>query len=146
MKKQPTPTKKQQHIKPELKWQIGPYSRHASFKFYLPYPFLFICRLTDQTPESILLDFMDNLACASWNRSGREEAKQHLINYFIEHGYGRHHYSEEELRQMFTEMDALGMLFPKDGKSKTIDAYAHFRDRYYNHWFKKWFKKPRRKL
>ncbi len=137
--------KKQQKTKPLKKWQTGIYSRHATYKFCLPYPFLLLCRLTDQHPATILLDFMDNLACAAWNRSGRDDAKQQLINYFIKHGYGSQHYNEEELRQMFTEMNALGMLFPKDGKSKTIDAYARFRDRYYKHWFNYWFNKPRRK-
>jgi len=148
MKKKPTPSpaNKQQKIKPELKWQTGIYSRNAVYQLCLPYPFLLLCRLTDQNPQTILLDFMDNLSCASLNRFGRDEAKQHLVNYFIAHGYGQHHYTEEELLQMFKEMDALGLLFPKHGKSKTIDAYTHFRDRYHNHWFKKWFKKPRRKL
>lgn len=120
----------------------GIYRRNAVYQLCLPCPFLLLCRLTEQNPETILLDFMDNLSCAAWNRSGRDEAKQQLISYFISHSYGQHHYTREELLLMFKEMDALGLLFPKHGKSKTIDAYARFRDRYYNHWFKK----PRRKL
>jgi hypothetical protein len=145
-KKAPTTNTKQSKTpKPEKKWQTGAYSRHADYHFCLPYPFLLLCRLTDQNPQTILIDFMDNLACAAWNRAGRDEVKQQLINYFITHGYGQQHYTIEELQQMFKEMDAIGLLFPKHGKSKTIDAYVSFRDRYYNHWFKKWFRKPRRK-
>ena len=144
MKKTPT-GKKPQNPKPILKWQKGPYNRHATFQFILPYPFLLLCRLMEVTPEEVIRDFTDNLSCGSYKREGREEAKEHLVNYFIAHGYGRHHYSEEDIRQMFTEMDALGLLFPKNGKAKLIDLYAKWREGHQRYWFKKWFHKPRRK-
>lgn len=139
------PTGKQQR-KPELKWQTGAYDRHAEVKFVLPYQFLLLCRLVEKSPEEIIRDFTDNLSCGSWKREGRDEAKEHLINYFVAHGYGQHHYSEEDIRQMFKEMDALGLLFPNDGKMKLIDLYASWRDKHHTYWFKKWFRKPRRKL
>jgi hypothetical protein len=47
---------------------------------------------------------------------------------------------------MFKEMDALGSLFPKDGNMKLLDAYCKWREKHHTHWFKKWFRKPRRKL
>lgn len=100
----------------------------------------------DSTPEKVIRDFADNLSCASWKREGRDKAKEHLINYFIEHGYGQHHYSETDIRDMFREMDALGLLFPTNGKSKMIDVYAKWRKKHQTYFFKKWFKKPRRKL
>jgi hypothetical protein len=37
-------------------------------------------------------------------------------------------------------------LFPKDGKRKIIDLYAGWRRKHHTYWFKKWFRKPRRKL
>lgn len=138
--------KKLRKLKPELKWQTGDYTAHPTYHFSLPYAFLLLCRLVDEKPETLLLDFMDNLACGSWKREGRHEAKENLINYFIQHGYGRQHYSEQDLRLMFKEMDAMGMLFPKNGKMKLIDTYANWRDQHYTYWFKKWFRKPRRKL
>lgn len=130
---------------PAEKWQTGPYARHAEFKFTLPYPFLLLCRLMDTTPEELLLDFMDNLSCGSWKREGRDKAKGHLINYFVDHGYGSQHYTEEEIREMFREMDAMGLLFPRQGKSKIIDQYAKWRDKQQRYWFKQWFRKPRRR-
>ena len=42
------------------------------------------------------------------------------------------------------EMDAIGLLFPKDAKDKMIDLHSKWRDKYYNYWFKKWFRKPRK--
>ncbi|WP_341838599.1 hypothetical protein WJU16_12300 [Chitinophaga pollutisoli] len=146
MKKNPTGKQHRRRPKPELKWQTGAYDRHAKIKFILPYQFLLLCKLVDKTPEEIIRDFTENLSCGSWKREGRDQAKEHLINYFIAHGYGQHHYNEEDIQQMFKEMDALGLLFPKDGKMKLIDLYANWRDKHHTYWFKKWFRKPRRKL
>ena len=146
MKKNSTEKGVQQKPQPLLKWQTGDYERHAKFKFFLPYQFLLLCRLVDKTPEDIILDFADNLSCGSWKREGRDQAKEHLINYFIAHEYGQHHYSEEDIRQMFKEMDALGSLFPTNAKMKLIDLYADWRDKHHTYFFKKWLKKPGRKL
>jgi hypothetical protein len=149
VKKTSTPANKKQPTrkrKPELKWQTGDYERYAQFNFILPYQFLLLCRLVDVTPEQVVVDFTDNLSCGSWKREGRDKAKEHLINYFIAHGYGQQHYSEEDIRQMFKEMDALGLLFPTNGKRKMVDLYADWRDKHHTWWFKKWFRKPRRKL
>lgn len=146
MKKTSTGKKIPQKPKPELKWQTGEYERHAEYKFILPYQFLLLCRLLDITPRDVINDFMDNLACGSWKREGRDKAKGCLINYFIAHGYGQQHYTEDDIREMFKEMDALGLLFPSNGKSKMVDLYAKWRNKHYGYWFKQWFRKPRRKL
>lgn len=132
--------------KPELKWQTGAYDRRVKFSFLLPLEFLLLCRLMDITPEEIIRDFTDNLSCGSWKRMGRDKPKEYLINYFIAHGYGQHHYSEENIRQIFKEMDAVGLLFPSDGNSKMVNLYAKWRDRHHRYWFKSWFRKPERKL
>jgi hypothetical protein len=128
------------------KWQTGEYERHTKLDFILPDPFLLLCKLTDITPETILSDFMDNLACGSWKRQGRDKAKEYLIQYFLEMNYGQELYTAEDLRQMFKEMDAVGLLWPEKGKMKLIDLYAQWRDKYEKFWFKKWFRKPRRKF
>lgn len=146
MKKMPRKKKTQPKRKPILKWQTGDYERHAAFEFILPYPFLLLCRLMEITPKQVLSDFMDNLSCGSWQREGRDDAKEQIINYFIAHGYGQHYYSTEEIRLIFKEMEALGMLFPDSGKMKLVELYADWRDRYQTYWFKKWFRKGRRKL
>lgn len=146
MKKTSTKRGVQRKPLPELKWQTGDYDRYAEFKFVLPYQFLLLCKLVDKTPEDIIMDFTDNLSCGSWKREGRDMAKVHLVNYFIAHGYGQHHYNEEDIRGMFKEMDALGLLFPKNGKKKLVNLYADWRDKHHTYFFKKWFRKPRRKL
>jgi hypothetical protein len=139
-------TRKETTQKPKPKWQTGDYDRRAELNFTLPYPFLLLCRLMDVTPKQVIRDFADNLSCGSWKREGRDKAKEHLINYFIAHGYGQHHYPEEDIREIFKEMDALGLLFPANGKEKMIDVYSKWREKHYPHWFKQWFRKPRRKL
>lgn len=131
--------------RPTLNWQTGAYDRMLQLQTHLPYQFLLLCRLMNTTPEQILLDFMDNLACGSWKREGRDEAKTYLIDYFIAHGYGRQQYTEADIRQMFKEMDAMGMLFPTNGGPNLINRYAKWRKGHYTYWFKKWFRKPRSK-
>lgn len=130
--------------KPEMEWQIGKYDRDIDFRKIIPSQFLLLCRLVDKPPEDIITDFMDNLACASWKREGRDHVKSLLIEYFLAHGYGQEHYSKEEIRQMFKEMDAVGMLFPNDN-SEMIDIYADWRKKHNEYWFNKWFTKNERK-
>jgi hypothetical protein len=132
--------------KPRLPWQTGDYVRTQDFRFCLPYHFLLLCKLADTTPACLLADFMDDLACESWKREGREKTRGHLIDYFIAAGYGQPHYTEDEIRQLFKEMDAIGMLWPKNAKQKLTDLHVKWRDKYHNYWFKKWFKKDQRKL
>ncbi len=105
--------KKTAQTKPLLKWQTGAYKCRASFTFFLPYQFLLLCKLMEVTPEDVIRDFITNLDCGSWEREGKDKAKEHLINYFIECGYGQKFYTIEDIRQMFKEMDSLGALFPK---------------------------------
>jgi hypothetical protein len=100
----------------------------------------------DVTLERVVIDFMDNLSHASWKRQGRDKPKEHLVDYFIAHGYGQHHYTEEDIRRIFKEMDALGLLFPINGKRKMLDAYVQWRNKHHTYWFKQWYQKPRRKL
>lgn len=129
-----------------MKWQTGAYERHADFRFVLPYQFLLLCRLMDITPDQVLTDFMDTLSCSSWKREGRDRAKEKLIDNFFEHGYGQQHYTIEEIRSIFRELEAIGLLWPEGAKSKMIDLHAKWRDKYHTFWFKKWFRKPKRRL
>ncbi|MCD2423294.1 hypothetical protein LQ567_11025 [Niabella pedocola] len=144
MQKTPNRKQKRRKPKPELKWQTGAWERFANVQFTLPYQFLLLCRLADVTPKTILIDFMDNLSCGCWNREGRDAAKEHLINYFIAHGYGQEHYTEADIREIFKEMDAVGLLFPRESNGKMVGRYAQWRDQHQNWWFKKWFRKTRR--
>lgn len=89
----------------------------------------------------MLRDFMDNLSGELGNRQGSAKAKDCLINYFIANGYGAEIYTEEELRQIFQEMNAMGLLFPANGKMKLIDLYSHWRGKHHKYWFKKWYRK-----
>jgi hypothetical protein len=128
-----------------MKWQTGAYARHANFNFILPYQFLLLCKLMDTTPQQMLIDFMDNLSCSAWKREGRDKAKTYLIEYFIEHGDGQKHYAVEDIRSIFKEMDAVGMVWPTDGKMKLMELSAKWQKKYHAYWFKKWFNKYGRK-
>jgi len=125
-------------------WQIGHFAPEATFRFTLPQPFLLLCRLLDTTPEQLLLDFIDNLSSSSRNREGRDKAKVHLVDYIIAHGYGQPRYREEDIRRMFTELDAVGLLFPRNGSDELIDLYTQWREEHYGYWFNQWQGKPER--
>lgn len=135
--------KKKIIIKPDMEWQVDDYSRTQDLNFMVPYQLLLLCKLVEVTPRQLILDFMDNLSCGSWKREGRAQAKEKLIEYFLQHEYGQGHYTLEDLRQMFKELDAVGMLFPKDD-DEMVDVYANWRDKHYKHWIEKWFGKYRR--
>ena len=128
-----------------LKWQIEDYAQVQELRFHFPYSFLLICKLWNTTPDEMLTDFMDNLSCGSWKRENRDAAKTNLKNYAIEMNYGRQHYTKDDLQQMFTELDAIGMLWPENAKPKIQTLHVKWRKKYYNWWFKKWFKKYHRK-
>lgn len=135
---------KKKTSKPVMDWQVDEYARTQEFRFVLPYQFLLLCKLINIPPEQLLRDFMDNLSCGSWKREGRDKAKEKLIEYFLEHGYGQNYYTSEDLRTLFREMDAVGLLFPSND-SDMIDTYAKWREKHYRYWFKKWLGKYRRK-
>jgi hypothetical protein len=148
MKKNTRSVTQQKNVKQpkkEYKWLNGEYERIVELKLILPYQFLFICKLMEVPPRKLIRDFIDNLSCAAMNREGRDKAKQKLVDYFIEHGYGRQHYTEESIRTIFKELDAIGMLWPEHGKPKLIDLTAKWRDKYHAYWFKKWYRMVKRK-
>ena len=129
--------KSKKTIKPRMKWQVNEYARTQDYHFTQPYQFLLLCKLIEVPPRVLLLDFMDNLSCGSWKREGRDQAKEKLIEYFLEHGYGQDYYTPEDIRKIFREMDAVGLLFQGDDM-KTLDAYSDWRKQHQKSWFKKW--------
>lgn len=142
LKKQ-TPVKKEAGtLQPRLKWQTGAYRRDADFRFLLPYQFLLLCKLAETPPETILNDFMANLACGSPGTRGSAAAQQALTEYFVQCGYGQARYSIADIRQIFREMDAMGMLFPKDASDKMLALHSRWRGKYQRYWFRKWRNKP----
>ena len=127
-----------------MKWQIDDYAKCQEFRFHLPYSFLLLCRLWNVTPDDLLSDFMDAISCSSWKREGRDEAKKFLQKYIFEMSYGQQQYSKEAIEKMFSELDAIGSLWPENAKMGMIEMHAKWRDEYYDWWYRKWRK--RRKL
>ena len=124
--------------KPVMKWQTGDYQQKQTITFELPLQFLMICKIADVTQQQLLSDFIDNLSNGSWQREGREKARQLLNDYFIEHGYGKDLYTPDELRAMFDELDAVALLFPKNGEPEQLDMYSAWRTSHQQYWFDKW--------
>jgi hypothetical protein len=130
---------------PQLKWLTGNYAHTQEFRFHIPYSMLMLCKLWDTTPDDLLADFINNLSHGSWKRKEGELAKPHLQQYILEMGYGQMHYNMEDITTMFKELDTIGSLWPANAKIKMIDLHSQWRDKYYNYWFKKWYRKNNRK-
>lgn len=139
-----TPKRPKKSPKSAIKWQTGHYAPSQDFRFHIPYGVLMLCKIWDCTPNDLISDFLDNLNGGAWHREGRNQAKQHLYNYMIEMQYGQQHFSTEEIRTQFQELDALGQQWPAKGKEKIRNQYCKWRTHYINWWFKKWFKKNNR--
>lgn len=126
-------------------WQIEEYSRHQELKFTLPYSFLLLCKLLEVTPRQMLIDFMDNLSFGSWKSEGTQAARTKLKEYVEQQGYGTPFFSSEELNQIFEELNAIGLLYPKNANEKIIDLHVEWRRQYQPYWFEKWYHKKNRK-
>ncbi|SDE11711.1 hypothetical protein [Niabella drilacis] len=130
------------HNPPGMEWQTGHYERFAQYHFILPYQFLLLCRLVEVPPERVLQDFMENLGCEGADCEQRDMVQACLIDYFIAHGYGRQHYTPEQIRKVFKGMDAINGLFPEEDEAM-IHNHVLWRDQYHQYWFNRWFLKLR---
>jgi hypothetical protein len=110
----------------------------------IPCDVVMMCNLMDIKPEHLLRDFLSCLAVEN-NERNPAKAKQACIDFFISYGYGSEYYSEEERRQMFTELQRINDLWFEEVPSKFIDLHANWRRKYWKQWFKKWYWKVRRK-
>lgn len=131
-------------LKPHMEWQTGEYARLAKIRFALPYQFLLLCRLTDVTPFKVITDFTEALDGGNSLHPVSDDCKEHIVDYFISRGYGQQHYTPEELRRMFKEMQGVRLLFPETGGTEMVELYAAWRKEHFNWWFDKWFHKSRR--
>ncbi len=86
---------------------------------------------------------MNNVAHGASNREGRKAAKSILVHYILAMGYGQRIYAEKDIENMFTELDAMGLLFP-NGDEKVRELYLKWRDKHYQYWFDKWYHKYKR--
>ena len=132
--------KKSRIRKPVMNWQTEAYCPKQTLTFEWPLQLLMICKLVNITPEQLLTDFIENISFGSWKREGRERSRQLLTEYFIEHGYGNEYYSADELKKMISELDAMALLFPRDGQPRHLDAYSRWRENQQEYWFQKWLK------
>ena len=111
--------------------------RSVQFKWIVPFQLQLICKLMGIVPEKLLKEFGENLDHGAWNREGKIRAKALLLDYFLEMGYGQNLYSPDEIRKIFSELDAIGLLFPNTSDESLMDLFIEWRSRYYEYWFKK---------
>jgi len=59
--------------------------------------------------------------------------------------YGQQHYTKQDIETMFTEPNAIALLWPHNADTKFMEMHAHWRQQYNNWWFEKWYSKYKRK-
>ena len=133
--------KKTRISRPVIKRQTGDFQQTQSLKLDLPLQLLMLCKVINVTPQQLITDFIDNLSFGTWKREGRERARELLKDYFLEHGYGQEVFSQDELRSIFQELDAISLLFPKDAEPEVLSAYSSWRQAYQGYWLEKWLHK-----
>jgi len=77
-----------------------------------------MCKLTDVTPDTVIDRFMNDLGQEIWKRRENDAVRQTLVDYFVLCGYGQKWYTEQEIRQMFRELDAIGSLWPENDPAR----------------------------
>ncbi len=130
-------------LKPRLKWQKGYYAEIQEFRFQIPYAALLLCHLWNITPNTLINDFLNNLSHGSWQREDRDEAKMHLRSYILHMKYGSDLYSQQQITEQFSDLDAIGRLWPQNAKSSFTTRHTKWRDKYYNWWYKQQVKQYR---
>jgi hypothetical protein len=130
---------------PRYKWEKGAYRRIQDRRITYPWQFLYLCKLCAITPDDVLNQFLSDMGQESFKRSNNPQVRQITIEYFIQRGYGQDFYTEQDIRKMFGELDAIGSLWPQDANMKLIDRHAKWRNKYQDYWFKKWYYKVRRR-
>lgn len=105
-----------------------------------------LCALLETSPQKLLDDFMWNLSCMI-SKAGKGE-RLAAMEYFIACGYGRELYTEEEIRQMFHELDACRSLYPfmdeNAMNSEQMDLHFTWSHMYMQYWFETWYRKTRK--
>ena len=112
----------------------------------IPANFRMLCALFETSPEKILSDFMWNVSFMV--SKGTDETRNAALKYFLVCGYGQNIYSEQEIRQIFQELDAKRLLWPdRDEKmisKKQRELHYMWSNMYVQFWFEKWYRKNRR--
>lgn len=119
-----------------------PDERSVRLSTRMPYQFYTLCKLIEINPTEILLDFMRNVGMDYQSMGELQRTK--AMEYFMSCKYGHSHYSEEEMKKIFKEMECLVALFPEENDAKLIDLYAAWKERHQSFWFDRWFFRARR--
>ncbi len=125
---------KKKHIK-------TPYDRRQNIRLELPFQFMLLCELLQIPPMKIIDQFMVDVSSDPFNRSIDDEQREKAVEYFIRGKYGQDKYTEEQVRQMFKELHAVGLLWPPLINDELLTVHANWRKIYLKYWVIKWVKK-----
>lgn len=110
-------------------------SRVVHYKLVVPAQFTLLCEAMNLDMGKVLCDFMASLGMESYGK-GKKSTKA-AVRYFLNCGYDQGRPSRT-LRQMFRELKAIGVLWPKDAAKEVLEQHVMWRTRYYHYWLLRW--------
>jgi len=133
-----TRTKTKRKVAERRKRVLEPWENSANeeLDLYLPAHFRMLCSLMGVPMEKMIEDFITTLS-GSYSSLG-EGPRAKLEEYFKLCGYGRKRYTEEEIRQMLYELEAIYRLWPRGENMALMDLHVAWREAYKKHWYEKW--------
>lgn len=121
-------------------------SLDRTYVLNVPANFRMLCAILGIKVEKILIDFMWLVSYANHNDASTEKRNAARI-FFMSCGYGQPDYSEEQINQMFDELEAERLIYETINKMERKDLELFWRNNhmYMQYWFKRWFEKKCRK-
>jgi hypothetical protein len=122
-------------------------TRTRDLNLSIPSNFRMLCALFEIKPAKILTDFMWTVSFMMTKAT--DQQRQAAVEYLIHCGYGIDLYSEDEIRQIFDELNAKRLLWPEINDeiitSEQRDLHYTWSHMYMQYWFEKWYWRVRKK-
>ena len=122
-------------------------SKTKEFKLMIPANFRMLCALFETPVEKILSDFMWKLS--SMPDTATHEQRKAAFEFVLACKYGQNNYPEEEIRQMFQELEAKRILWPEINDNilgpDQRQLHCLWSNMYMQYWFERWYTKHRKK-
>ncbi len=110
-----------------------------SYALQVPEQVHLLCELLDVDLSRVLQVFINDLGHDLYGGNGSNE-RWMAIDYFMNCGYGLHLFENEELHQMFYELEQLRNRWC-NGSQEAEKKDAAYRDKFLSCWFNTWLKK-----
>jgi DNA-binding Xre family transcriptional regulator len=120
-------------------------TKQRDIKLLIPSNLRMLCAILEVKVEDLLYDFMWMLSYSAIEGATNKQRKA-AKKFFLLCRYGQPQYSEKQIKQMFDELKAGRKIYDTIDGMEQDDMELFWRNNhmYWQHWFKRWFKKNTR--